>query len=131
MFREKYLLSGVLTSYLSIILIKMIHDIKLLVSPIKTTRQGFEQIAHLSSQLSQQEFSTITLDMKEMSWCDGNMCAPLGAVLYRASRYLNNIELENIPSSVEALLCKNNFLTSYGRARRTDTYPGSFSRHSG
>lgn len=57
-----------------------------------------------------------------MAWCDGNMCAPLGAVLYRAGRYLNDIALKDIPSSVEILLCKNGFLTNYGRSHLTDIY---------
>lgn len=100
----------------------MIDSISLPIKPILSNETGYSQIAELATTLDSYEISSITLDMHLMNWCDGNMCAPLGAVLYRAGRDLNGIELKDIPSSVEKLLCKNGFLTNYGRARLTDTY---------
>jgi hypothetical protein len=92
------------------------------VSPIRSDFVGFSQISALATRLKTYEFSSIDLDMREMTWCDGNMCAPLGASLYLISRTLNEISLLNLPAPVESLLSKNGFLTNYGRARRVDTY---------
>jgi hypothetical protein len=100
----------------------MVNSISLPVRNIFSNQDGYSQIAEIVTNLIQYKFSTITLDMRQMSWCDGNMCAPLGAILYCIGRNVNDIELDEIPSSVEALLCKNGFLTNYGRARLNDTY---------
>ncbi len=83
---------------------------------------GFSQIADISSRMDAFNFTDIRLDMRQMTWFDGNMCAPLGAILYRSGRNLNNLALASIPSKVEELLCKNGFLTNYGRAKRIDTF---------
>jgi len=96
--------------------------VSLTVKQIKSDLAGYSQIAELAANLERIKFSDIKLDMRQMGWCDGNMCAPLGAIFYRAGRDLNNLELSDIPSDVEKLFCKNGFLTNYGRARLTDTY---------
>ncbi|MCX6056495.1 MAG: ATP-binding protein [Chloroflexi bacterium] len=83
---------------------------------------GYSQIAELANNLSQSSFSKIELDLSHMDWCDGNMCSPLGAVLYKASRNLNNIKLNNLFDEVEKILCGNGFLTNYGRAKLSDIY---------
>ena len=99
------------------------------VAPIISNLEGFSQIADLSAKMKPYRFSGINLDMRQMTWCDGNMCAPLGAVLYHAGRNLNELSLTHIPSDVESLLCKNGFLTHYGRAKRTDTYGSTIQYH--
>lgn len=100
----------------------MPDSIRLPVRPIYSNLAGYSQIAELATKLDRHEFTSISLDMRQMGWCDGNMCAPLGAVLYRAGRDLNEIDLLDIPSPVEKLLCKNGFLTNYGRASLADTF---------
>jgi len=100
----------------------MLNAITLPIKSIQSNINGFAQIAELYARLDPYEFSHITFDMRQMTWCDGNMCAPLGAILYRTGRNLNDLDLIDIPSSVETLLCKNGFLTNYGRVKLADTY---------
>ncbi len=100
----------------------MPNPVLLTIKPIYSNLAGFSQIAELASIMDRYKYSTIKLDMRQMGWCDGNMCAPLGAIFYRAGRELNDLELRDIPTDAEKLLCKNGFLTNYGRARLTDTY---------
>ena len=94
----------------------------ILVKNIRSDLRGYSQLSEIASSLNQYEFSTITIDMSQMTWCDGNMCAPLGALLYQSGRNLNGIEIIGLDSSVETLLCKNGFLTNYGKAHINDTY---------
>lgn len=91
-------------------------------TPLYSNKIGFIEITRIASELSDLEYSDISLDMKKMGWYDGNLCSPLGAILYRAGRNLNNINLLNIYKPVEKILSKNGFLTNYGRAQLTDTY---------
>ena len=100
----------------------MTADVTVPVNPILSNFDGFSQIAALAARLQPFEFSSIDLDMRAMTWCDGNMVAPLGASLYRISRNLNEISIVNLPPPVESLLSKNGFLINYGRTRRVDTY---------
>lgn len=50
------------------------------------------------------------------------MCAPLGAVLYRIGADLNEVELLGIRPAVERVLCRNGFLSHYGRQKMPDRY---------
>ena len=100
----------------------MFPEISLPVLPIYSNLTGYSQIAKLYADMRVHEFSRIELDMRRMNWCDGNLCAALGAVLYRIARTPNEIKLTQIPEDVETLLCKNGFMTNYGRAKRSDTY---------
>ncbi|MHC1772826.1 MAG: ATP-binding protein [Flexilinea sp.] len=100
----------------------MVNSVYPSIKSIYSNISGYSQIAQIATNLDFYEFSSITIDMQQMIWCDGNMCSPLGAILYRAGRDLNDIVLENIPSPVEKLLCKNGFLASYGRTQLADTY---------
>jgi hypothetical protein len=75
---------------------------------------GFAQLCVLAEQLSKDRAEAITLDMASVGWFDANMCAPLGALLSKASRNLNSVTVENAPSSVKQILSKNGFLGNYG-----------------
>jgi hypothetical protein len=50
------------------------------------------------------------------------MCAPLGAILYRASRRLNLVNFKNIPGPVQRILQKNGFLSYYGHDKKLDEW---------
>ncbi len=100
----------------------MIPEISLPVSQIRSNYAGFAQIADLYMKMKNYQFSRIHLETGLMSWCDANMCAAFGAVLYRIGRRPNEITLLNMPADVETILCKNGFMTNYGRAKRVDTY---------
>lgn len=100
----------------------MLETVNFSIEPIYTNLAGFSQIAMLSSAIEKYQSSEIFIDMKKMDWCDGNMCALLGAILYRASRNLNNLLLINIVPKMEKLLCRNGFLTNYGHSHLADAY---------
>lgn len=100
----------------------MIPEVIFPVNPIRSNFTGFLEIADLYAKMRAYQFSLINLDTHQMTWCDGNMCAALGAVLYGVGRRPNELSLTKMPSDVETLLCKNGFMTNYGRVKRTDTY---------
>ena len=89
---------------------------------IESNYQGFAHLINLAAQTANLSFSSLVIDMRSVTWFDANMCAPLGAILYKAGRRLNTINLANIPPQIETVLSKNSFLSNYGRARRIDTW---------
>jgi hypothetical protein len=89
---------------------------------IRSDYEGFTQLVQLSDQLKDVLFENIDIDMSRVAWFDANMCAPLGAILYKVSRNFNTVTISNLPRKVESILSKNGFLSNYGRAIRQDTY---------
>jgi len=90
---------------------KICHDLK-----------GFEALVSLWVKTKDCEFDDIQIDMKAVTWFDADMCAALGAILYRLGADLNTVKLENISPKVENILSKNAFLCHYGREKIPDTY---------
>lgn len=84
--------------------------------------QGFSALVNLSSRIDPLEYTNIALNISATTWVDANMCAPLGAILYKASRHLNMVHFENISPSVQRIFQKNGFLSFYGHAKKTDTW---------
>ena len=74
------------------------------------------------ARVKDKSFETIEIDMVGASWLDGDMCAALGALLYRLGSRFNNVVLSNVPISVEKILSKNGFLSNYGRVGIPDTW---------
>ena len=62
------------------------------------------------------------MDMGETTWFDADMCAALGAILYRLSENMNTVKLKNIRPDVEKILSKNGFLSYYGRENIPDLW---------
>ncbi len=60
--------------------------------------------------------------MANTTWLDADMCAALGAVLYRIGSKVNTIKLAGIVPAVEVILAKNEFLSHYGRKPVPDTW---------
>lgn len=89
---------------------------------IRSEYEGFSRLIGLHAQIKDLFGSRIELDMTRVGWFDANMCAPLGAILYKVSRHLNTVTLSNISSPVEKILSKNLFLSHYGREITQDTY---------
>jgi len=98
----------------------MINVFKL--STVESDFEGFSHLINLAHQMEALQYSHITLDFKEVRWFSANMCAPLGAILYRTSRRLNTVRLVNIPPDVESILAKNGFLGNYGRPLLQDIW---------
>lgn len=95
---------------------------KISLPDIKSDYVGFSKLIHLASQLDDAAFETIELDCSRVVWIDANMCAPLGAILYKTGRELNTVKLVNLPAAIQKILSKNAFLSSYGIAKTPDTY---------
>lgn len=89
---------------------------------IRSDFQGFTTLVNLAARLNSLEYSSIALNMSSTDWVDANMCAPLGAILYKASRNLNMVQFENISHGVQRIFQKNGFLSYYGHAKKTDIY---------
>ncbi|MGC1375576.1 MAG: ATP-binding protein [Anaerolineales bacterium] len=77
---------------------------------------------NIAAQTDNVQYTPVTLDMSAASWVDANMCAPLGAVLHRASHNLNPIGFVKFPPAVQNILQKNGFLSYYGHAKKPDDY---------
>jgi hypothetical protein len=91
-------------------------------SSIGHDRQGFESLVSLRAKTEDCIFERVVIDMASTRWLDADMCAALGALLYRINSNANEIELVNVPARVETILSKNGFLSSYGRKRIPDTW---------
>jgi hypothetical protein len=96
--------------------------VKLVLLPIHSDFAGFAQLTQLHARIRDVHFETVELDMGGATWFDANMCAPFGAVLYKTSRNLNTVKLENLTPAVKSILSKNGFLMNYGVAKSTDVY---------
>ena len=85
-------------------------------------RSGFESLLQLSARTEDSFLDDIEIDMTSTNWFDADMCAPLGAILYRLGEKLNTIRLTKIPKQVEKILSKNGFLSSYGISKIPDRW---------
>ena len=89
---------------------------------IQHDQGGFEALVSLYAQMKDCFFENIEIDMTATVWFDADMCAALGAILYRLGDNVNTVRLTNIHSDVERILSKNGFLSNYGRKRVPDTW---------
>jgi hypothetical protein len=89
---------------------------------VRSSFQGFSTLVNLAERVRSLEYTTIALDISAATWVDANMCAPLGAILYRASRNLNMVRFERLPESVQKIFQKNGFLSYYGHAKKADQW---------
>lgn len=95
---------------------------KIRLSEVRSDDVGFTRLTAIVDRVRHARFDIIDIDMSRVSWFDANMCAPFGAILYKASRAPNTVTLSHVQPKVEAILSKNKFLQNYGRKARIDTY---------
>lgn len=88
---------------------------------VQSNRQGFEALGQLAAETEGLSADRLELDMSRVQQCDGNMAAPLGAVLARVADNLNTIEIVGLRENVERVLRKNGFLTYFRYAPMDDT----------
>lgn len=93
---------------------------KLFLPEIRHDQAGFERLVCLQAQTKDCSLADIDIDMNQTSWFDADMCAALGAILYRLGDNLNTVRLANIRPGVEQVLSKNRFLSHYGRENIPD-----------
>ena len=84
--------------------------LQLKLGTIKHDQTGHEALAELHARTKNHALDEIEIDMSECRWFDADMCAGLGAILYKMSSDLNIIRITNIRSSVGEILSKNGFL---------------------
>jgi hypothetical protein len=89
---------------------------------VRHDREGFERLVHLYEETKGLFFEEIEIDFNATSWFDADMCAPLGAILYKLGRELNTVRVVNVQHQVQKILCKNGFLTSYGGEKVHDNW---------
>ena len=89
---------------------------------IRHDRSGFEALVRFHAQTESCFLDDIEVDMTAVDWFDADMCAAFGALLYQLGEELNAVSLAGIRPSVERILSKNGFLSSYGRQRIPDTW---------
>lgn len=89
---------------------------------IKHNQRGFESLVSLHEQTKGCYINDVEIDMWRTTWLDADMCAALGALLYRLRHNLNEVNLINMPADVRAILLKNGFLSHYGHEKAPDTY---------
>jgi hypothetical protein len=91
-------------------------------SDIRHDQAGFESLVRLYAALKGTRFANLEIDMSRVGWLDADMCAPLGAVLYRIGHNVNKAHLVHLQPQVEHILSKNGFLSHYGRLPVPDRY---------
>lgn len=97
-------------------------DQRYVLADVRHDQAGFESLVRLYTALKATRFANLEIDMRRVAWLDADMCAPLGAVLYRIGHQGNTVHLVHLQPQVEKILSKNGFLSHYGRAPARDTY---------
>jgi len=88
--------------------------------PIEHNRTGFESLVDLDTQTSACFFETIQIELT--GWIDADMCAALGAILYRLGWNANEVQLDVRGPRVEKSLARNGFLSHYGQEKLPDSF---------
>jgi len=84
---------------------------------IKTGFNGFQGILELGNQIVPEDY-----EINISNWIDANMCAPLGAILYRKKTEHMPVCITNISLMVRSILRKNHFLSQFGESEKPDSY---------
>ncbi|MBI4682689.1 MAG: ATP-binding protein [Nitrospirae bacterium] len=88
---------------------------------IRSNKDGFDHLAELAAETNELFNSRLEVDFSRCGFFEANMAAPLSAVLTRvAADRFNKIEIVNVPSPIQNILCKNRFLVTYGYERVSD-----------
>ena len=98
------------------------ETVKVTLPLVQHNQEGFAALIELAAKTGECEFTDVAIDMARAGWFAADMCAPLGALLYRLQRRFNAVELVNIRPDVETILSRNGFLSSYGRQKLPDQY---------
>lgn len=92
--------------------------VEIFLPAITSSFDGFSALMNLVEKTDDLSYANVVIDLSNATRLDANMCAPLGAILYRISSRLNQVAFENIPHSVEHILRKNGFLSFYGQPKK-------------
>lgn len=95
---------------------------KISLPPIHHSLEGFEALVSFHKETRNCLFGNVEIDMSAADWVDADMCAVLGALLYRLGETLNTVSLTKLSAKVEKALSKNGFLSHYGREKIPDRH---------
>jgi len=84
---------------------------------IRTGFNGFQRILDLDNQIVLEDH-----EINISNWIDANMCAPLGAILYRKKTGKIPVRISDISLYVKSILQKNHFLSQFGESDKPDSY---------
>lgn len=93
------------------------EGVNFLSGEVKTGFKGFEKIVKL-----RENEDIYEIDMSSLTWIDANLCAPLGAILYKKLSEGTPINLTYISAKVESIMQKNHFLLQFGWNSVSDEY---------
>lgn len=89
-------------------------------SNIRTDFQSLNRLASLYKFLYTSESELIKLKLE--TWFGGNICSPLGGIVYKAKELGKKLEIESMPNEIESILRKNKFLEVFDFQQEIDTY---------
>lgn len=95
---------------------------KLSLPQIRHDQAGFEALVHFAKLTEECFFDVVEVDLSTTTWLDADMCAALGAILYRLNSHMNTVDLSNAGEKLEQILSKNGFLSHYGRQPVSDRW---------
>lgn len=90
-----------------------------LLNQIQHNQDGFQHLLTFYHHVEKCFFEDINVDI--VGWFDADMCAVLGAILYKLTENANSISLD-VKSDAKRILAKNGFLSHYGREALPDTW---------
>ncbi len=88
--------------------------------PIWHNQAGFETLVNLYAQTEKRFLDSIEVELT--GWFDADMCAVLGATLYKLGQNGNSVLLKVQLPAVEKILSRNGFLSHYGRQQLPDAW---------
>jgi len=98
------------------------NALRIALPSIRHNKDGFEGLVHLYEETKGLFLQDVEIDFGTTHWFDADMCAPLGAILYKLGEDLNTVHLINLEHQVQKVLCKNGFLSSYGGEKVHDKW---------
>lgn len=89
---------------------------------LEGTVAGFEALGRIAADMEPLVAEEVRLRGLSQ-WCDGHLCAALGALLYRAAQNLNSFEFsEEVGGRVLEVWAKNGFWRHFGGVDMVDTF---------
>jgi hypothetical protein len=95
---------------------------KIKLGEVRHNLLGFQALVALCASTSACFLEDVEIDMSHCGWFDADMSAGFGALLYKLGADLNSPIITNLPNSVETILSKNGFLSTYGRQKLRDKW---------
>lgn len=89
---------------------------------IESNFKGYQFLTDLYHETKSLMFDDVFLDFTKMNWFEGNLTAPLGAILNSIQNNLNEIYINHLSPSIENLLERNYFLSYFGGKKKVDHF---------